>query len=89
MEPLPCLSKASSFYAGVSRRMQMHVFLRIQSAVKSWEAGQFTVQPRAWGYTERTGDDFPEGPYRIGHLAGKKDKWWHLQSDRDHIATQS
>ena len=45
--------------------------------------------PRAWGHTERVGDHFPEGPYRIGHLVGKKDKWWHLQLDRDHIGTQS
>ena len=93
-----CMPKASSFYAGVSQRTQMHVFLSFQPSVKSWEAGQFTVNvvlaldpksPRAWGYTERVGDDFPEGPYRIGRLVGKKDKWWHLQLDKDHVGTQS
>jgi len=89
---------SSSFYAGISRRTQMHVFLKFQPSAKVWEAGQFTLnvvlaldpkEPRTWGYTERVGDQFPEGPYRIGHLVGKKDKWWHLQLDKDHIGTQS
>jgi hypothetical protein len=93
------MPKASTFYAGITRPSGMHVFLYFQHNSKSWKVGQFTINvilskdkrsPRHWGPSERAddGSGLWEGPRRIGHLVGSKDKWWHLKDDAPATATQ-
>jgi hypothetical protein len=81
--------KASTFYAGVSRSLNMHVFVNFQSSPKAWEVGMFTVNvilserddaPVVWfTLPPDDGRTFGEGSYRIGPFVGVNDKWWHLE----------
>jgi len=88
----PAMPKASTFYAGFSRQLGMHLFLAFQHSSKSWEVGSFTVNvvlSKREGAPKSDGGPFPpydgaaltEGSYRIGHLLGRDDKWWLLTAD--------
>jgi len=88
------LPKASTFYAGMINGSGKHVYLNFQHSSKSWEVGRFTINivlssdelnPDLYSQGEWTGSDFKDGSYRIGHLIGKKDKWWHLKPDDDPV----
>ncbi len=92
-ETLGQLPKASTFYAGASSRSGQHVYLYFQHSNKAWQVGQFTINvvlavdasKPMMVIGDRSGDNFRDGYYRIGHLVGKKDKWWHLKPDDDPI----
>ena len=87
--------KASTFYAGVSRRQNMHVYINFQSSPKAWETGMFTVNviffehddaPVVWSkLPPDDGRSFGEGSYRIGPFVGVNDKWWHLENGTSSI----
>lgn len=91
------LPKASTFYAGASRRSGQHVYLYFQHSSKAWQVGQFTINvvlatdasTPTMAIGDRSGENFRDGYYRIGHLVGEKDKWWHLKADDDPILTQA
>ena len=92
------LPKASTFYAGVINGSDKHVYLNFQHSSKSWEVGRFTINivlssdelnPDLYFQGEWTGSDFKDGSYRIGHLIGEKDKWWHLKQDDDSVLTEA
>jgi len=87
----PLMPKASTFYAGLARRADTHVFLNFQHSSKAWQVGQFTINviisrrmgpPLAWA-TRFASDleSLDEGSYRIGHVNGGRDKWWRLKND--------
>jgi hypothetical protein len=82
------LPKASSFYAGTSRRSNKYVYLNFQHNSKSWWVGRFTINVvlSSDEYNPMLGG---EGSNRIGHLIGIKDKWWHLKQDDDPIITEA
>jgi hypothetical protein len=81
--------RASTFYAGLSRDLGMHVFVYFQHSTKSWEVGQFTANvilsrhenaPEVWfRLAPEGGGEFAEGCYRLGPLLGQGDKWWCLE----------
>lgn len=89
----PAMPKASTFYAGFSPRLGMHVFVNFQHSSKAWQVGQFTINmilskrqgaPEGWGgpFAPEDGVSFTEGSYRISGVLGRhKDKWWHLKQD--------
>jgi hypothetical protein len=95
------MPKASTFYAGFTESLGMHVFVRFQHSPKAWEAGRFTIDlilSRRKGPPDRCGGactphgdaSFEEGSHRIGPLLGyRKDKWWHLKEDEPPILTQA
>jgi hypothetical protein len=81
--------KASTFYAGVSRSLGLHVFVYFQHSPKSWSVGEFAANiilskiidaPEVWFRWEPDdGGPLTEGCYRVGPLLGKGDKWWCLR----------
>jgi hypothetical protein len=92
------LPKASTFYAGVTEQSNLHVHLNFQHNSKSWWVGRFTINvvlsadehnPMMGHSGEESGPPFGIGSYRIGHLIGTKDKWWHLKQDDDPIITEA
>src|SRR5688500_9748937 len=84
----PAIPNASTFYAGFSPRLGMHVFVNFQHSSKAWQVGQFTINiilskregsPEGWGgpFAPHDGMSFTEGSYRISGVLGHlKDKWW-------------
>jgi hypothetical protein len=97
----PAMPKASTFYAGLSPRLGMHVFVNFQHSSMAWQVGQFTINvilskragaPEGWGgpLAPDDGVSFTEGSYRIGGVLGRhKDKWWHLKQDDPPIITEA
>jgi hypothetical protein len=97
----PAMPKASTFYAGLSPRLGMHVFVSFQHSPMAWKVGQFTINvifsrregaPEGWGgpFAPDDGTSFTEGSYRIGSVLGRhKDKWWHLKQDHPPIITEA
>jgi hypothetical protein len=97
----PAMPKASSFYAGLSPQLGMHVFVNFQHSSKSWQVGQFTINmilskredaPETWGgpFAPDDGVLFTEGSYRISSVLGRhKDKWWHLNQDDPPVITEA
>ena len=97
----PAMPKASTFYAGFSARLGMHVFVNLQHSSKAWQVGQFTINmilskregaPEGWGgpFAPDDGASFTEGSYRISGVLGRhKDKWWHLKQDDPPIITEA
>jgi hypothetical protein len=94
------LPKASTFYAGIARPDQMHVYLYFQHSSKSWEVGQFTInvvfskdeKPPSLSHLCWTFEDcktLGEGYVRIGRLVGSRDKWWHLKHDKSSVITEA
>lgn len=95
------MPKASTFYAGPSSRLRMHVFVRFQHSPMAWEVGQFTINmilskregaPEGWGGPFAPGDgaSFTEGSYRISGVLGRPgDKWWHLKQNDSPIVTEA
>ena len=96
-KPFGTFPKASTFYVGMIKDTNMHVFLNFQHSCKSLGVGRFTINvvlssdennPTA-GHGTRSALDLAEGYHRIGFLVGSKDKWWHLKQDGDPILTQA
>ncbi|MFO0814670.1 MAG: hypothetical protein U0796_15725 [Gemmatales bacterium] len=86
------MSKASTFHAGYSDKLGLHIFVNFQHSSKAWQVGQFTINlilskeigvPTGNGmFIPADGVSFTEGSYRLGHVLGKRfDKWWHLKHD--------
>lgn len=97
----PTMPKASTFYAGMSRSLEMHVFLHFQHSSMAWQVVQSTINvipSRRKGAPEHQAGPFlpadgvpsAEGSYRIGQLLGRhKDKWWHLKDDKPPLSTEA
>jgi hypothetical protein len=97
----PTMPKASTFYAGFSPQLGMHVFVNFQHSSMAWQVGQFTINiilskregaPEGWGgpFPPDDGVSFTEGSYRINGVLGRhKDKWWHLKQDDPPIITEA
>lgn len=94
------MPKASTFYAGLSSSLRMHVFISFQHSSKAWQVGQFTVNiilsnrlglPMEHGgpFAPDDGVSFVEGSYRIGSLLGRKDKWWHLSDNEPSMVIEA
>ncbi len=90
------MSKASTFHAGYSDKLGLHIFINFQHSSKAWQVGQFTINiilskqigvPTGNGmFVPADGVSFTEGSYRLGHVLGKRlDKWWHLKHDGPQI----
>jgi hypothetical protein len=95
----PTMPKASTFYAGFARPLEMHVFLNVQHSSNAWQVGSFTINvilskregaPEGQGgpFAPRDGDSFTEGSYRIGSLLAAKDKWWQLKADSSRVGME-
>jgi hypothetical protein len=99
----PSMPKASTFYAGFSSRLGMHVFVHFDHSPKAWEVGQFIVDlilsrregaPEGRGgggpFAPDDGRSFTEGRYRLCSVLGqRRDKWWHLKQDDPPILGQA
>ena len=88
------MPKASTFYLGFARQLELHVFANFQHSNKSWEVGSFTINiilakdrvaPTDCGlkFPPDDGVSFVEGCYRVGSLLHGKDKWWQLKATRN------
>lgn len=73
----PTMPKACTFYLGLARQLELHVFANFQHSNKSWEVGSFTlniilakdrVAPTDCGlkFPPDDGVSFVEGSYRVG-----------------------
>lgn len=97
----PLMPKASTFYAGLSPQLGMHVFVNFQHSSKSWQVGRFTINiilsrnedaPEGWNgpFAPNDGISFTEGSYRISGVLGRRnDKWWHLKADGPPVISEA
>ena len=82
------ISKASSFYLGISPTFGKHVIVTFQHSPKPWQVGEFAINVHIskdyapasenWMRWQDRYASFEDGFYRLARGAGLPDLWWCL-----------
>lgn len=97
----PTMPSASTYYAGFTSLLQMHVFVNFQHSKHAWQIGQFTInvilskyegppETNSGPFAPNDGLSFSEGCYRTNIILGRhREKWWHLKDDEPRLTFET